>query len=55
MCCRQWAGDCEAICREGPNLLEQKFDSQTPNTVWLADITYIDTPSRDIAAQYPAG
>ncbi|WP_051067987.1 IS3 family transposase [Octadecabacter antarcticus] len=29
----KWAGDCEAICREGPNLLEQKFHSQTPNTV----------------------
>jgi transposase InsO family protein len=25
------------------NLLEQKFHSQTPNTVWLADITYIGT------------
>ena len=25
------------------NLLEQKFHCQTPNTVWLADITYIDT------------
>ena len=33
----------DTICREGPNLLEQKFHSQTPNTVWLADITYIDT------------
>jgi len=26
-----------------PNLLEQKFHCQTPNTVWLADITYIGT------------
>jgi putative transposase len=26
-----------------PNLLEQKFHCSTPNTVWLADITYIDT------------
>ena len=24
-------------------MLEQKFHSQTPNAVWLADITYIDT------------
>jgi len=29
--------------KPSPNLLEQKFHSQTPNTVWLADITYIDT------------
>jgi putative transposase len=33
------AGNGQAICREGPNLLEQKFHCQTPNTVWLADIT----------------
>ena len=26
-----------------PNLLEQEFHCLTPNTVWLADITYIDT------------
>lgn len=26
-----------------PNLLEQKFHCLTPNVVWLADITYIDT------------
>ncbi len=26
-----------------PNLLEQEFHSVTPNAVWLADITYIDT------------
>ncbi len=26
-----------------PNLLEQEFYCLTPNTVWLADITYIDT------------
>lgn len=26
-----------------PNLLEQAFDCLTPNTVWLADITYVDT------------
>jgi putative transposase len=25
-----------------PNLLEQEFHCLTPNTVWLADITYID-------------
>ncbi len=24
-------------------MLEQKFHSQTPNAVWLADTTYIDT------------
>ena len=29
--------------KPSPNLLEQKFQCQTPNTVWLADITYIDT------------
>jgi len=29
--------------KPSPNLLEQKFHCQTPNTVWLADITYIDT------------
>ena len=32
--------------KPSPNLLEQNFHCQTPNTVWLADITYIDTPSR---------
>jgi transposase InsO family protein len=37
------AGDCVAICRERPNLLEQEFHCVTPNTVWLADITYINT------------
>lgn len=26
-----------------PNLLKQEFDCLTPNTVWLADITYIET------------
>jgi putative transposase len=26
-----------------PNLLEQEFNSVTPNAVWLADITYVDT------------
>lgn len=26
-----------------PNLLEQEFHCLTPNTIWLADITYIDT------------
>nr|WP_245540852.1 hypothetical protein [Octadecabacter antarcticus] len=36
-------------------MLEQKFHSQTPNTVWLAGITYIDTPSRDHASHNPAG
>ena len=29
--------------KPSPNFLEQKFHYQTPNTVWLADITYIDT------------
>jgi len=29
--------------KPSPNLLEQNFHCQTPNTVWLADITYIDT------------
>ena len=29
--------------KPSPNLLAQKFHSHTPNTVWLADITYIDT------------
>ena len=29
--------------KPSPNFLEQKFHCQTPNTVWLADITYIDT------------
>ena len=29
--------------KPSPNLLEQKFHSQMPNTAWLADITYIDT------------
>ena len=28
--------------KPSPNLLEQKFHSQTPNAVWLADITYVD-------------
>lgn len=26
-----------------PNLLDRKFQCLTPNTVWLADITYVDT------------
>ena len=26
-----------------PNLLEQEFECRAPNTVWLADITYVDT------------
>jgi transposase InsO family protein len=26
-----------------PNLLQQKFQTDRPNTVWLSDITYIDT------------
>jgi len=29
--------------KHSPNLREQKFHCQTPNIVWLADITYIDT------------
>ncbi len=29
--------------RPSPDLLEQEFHCLTPNTVWLADITYIDT------------
>ncbi|MCL4159917.1 UNVERIFIED_CONTAM: hypothetical protein GTU68_027303 [Idotea baltica] len=29
--------------KPSPNLLEQEFHSPTPNAVWLADITYIDT------------
>jgi transposase InsO family protein len=29
--------------KPSPNLLEQKFHCQTPNTVWLVDITYNDT------------
>jgi putative transposase len=29
--------------KPSPNLLEQMFHCQTANTVWLADITYIDT------------
>ncbi|WIY27534.1 DDE-type integrase/transposase/recombinase [Parasedimentitalea psychrophila] len=29
--------------RPSPNLLEQNFHCQTPNTVWLADITYLGT------------
>jgi len=29
--------------KPSPNLLEQKFHCQTPNTVWLVDVTYIDT------------
>ena len=29
--------------KPSPNLLEQKFHYQAPNTVWLAAITYIDT------------
>ncbi len=35
-----------------PNLLEQAFHRLTPNTVWLADITCIDT---DEGWLYPAG
>ncbi len=35
-----------------PNLLEQEFHRLTPNTVWLADITCIDT---DEGWLYPAG
>jgi len=31
------------IMSPSPNLLEQEFHCLTPNTVWLADITYIDT------------
>ena len=27
-----------------PNLLEQEFHCQTPNAVWLADITYTRIP-----------
>ena len=38
------AGNGQAICREEPNLLEQKFHSQTPNTVWLANITSMTPP-----------
>ena len=29
--------------KPSPNLLKQEFDCLTPNTVWLADITYIET------------
>lgn len=29
--------------RPSPNLLEQQFHCDTPNTVWLADITYVGT------------
>ncbi|OBY26591.1 IS3 family transposase [Leisingera sp. JC1] len=29
--------------KPSPNLLEQRFDCTTPNRVWLADITYVDT------------
>jgi putative transposase len=29
--------------KSSPNLLEQKCHSQTPNAVWLVNITYIDT------------
>jgi transposase InsO family protein len=32
--------------KPSPNLLEQRFHCQTPSTVWLADITYIDTDER---------
>ena len=30
--------------KPSPNLLEQKFHSQTPNTVWLANITSMTPP-----------
>ncbi|TRD13071.1 IS3 family transposase, partial [Palleronia caenipelagi] len=29
--------------KPSPNLLQQAFHCITPNTVWLADITYVDT------------
>ena len=29
--------------KPSPNLLEQEFHCLAPNTVWLADITYVDT------------
>ena len=29
--------------RPSPNLLERDFHCLSPNAVWLADITYIDT------------
>lgn len=29
--------------KPSPNLLEQKFDCDIPNRIWLADITYVDT------------
>lgn len=29
--------------KPSPNLLQQKFHCQTPNTVWLVEITYNDT------------
>ena len=47
--------DCEAICRELPNLLEQKFYSQIPNTALLTDITYVGSPSWDYDLHNPAG
>jgi len=37
------ATDSNHKLKPSPNLLEQTFHCQTPNTVWLADITYIDT------------
>lgn len=38
--------------KPSPNLLEQKFHSQTPNTVWLANMTNIGT---DEGWRYLAG
>jgi putative transposase len=29
-----------------PNMLAQQFDAEQPETVWLTDITYIDTDDR---------
>lgn len=37
-----------------PNLLERRFGTTVPNTVWLADITYCPTPSQRCEAS-PAG
>lgn len=35
--------DSNHMMSPSPNLLEQEFHCVTPNAVWLADITYIDT------------
>ncbi len=38
-----------------PNLLSGNFKIMVPDTVWLADISYIPTPSHRSAAQTTAG